>query len=110
GSVLAFMIYTLSQDLLYPAVEKDFSSITPVITIIGCALVTFSLLRHRLMDVDVYVSRDVAYNSFVIGVVAVYLVIVGLAAMTIRGLSGISGLQFALLFVYLAVLLLLVAL
>ena len=104
GSILVFQMYAHSQFLLFPRLEQDFSAIQSSILFIACLLVTFSLVRHQLMDVDVFVSRDFVYHSFTVGVVGVYLLVVGLAGQAIKSVGGIPTLYLKSLFVFLTVL------
>ena len=104
GSILMFQMYTHSQYLLFPRLEQDYSAIQSTILFIACLLITFSLVRHQLMDVDVFVSRDFVYHSFTVGVVGVYLLVVGLAGQAIRSFGGIPTLYLKSLFVFLTVL------
>ena len=104
GSILVFQLYTHSQYLLFPRLEQDFSAVQSSILFIACLLVTFSLVRHQLMDVDVFVSRDFVYQSFTVGAVGVYLLVVGLAGQAIKSVGGIPTLYLKSLFVFLTVL------
>jgi len=104
GSILVFQLYTHSQFLLFPRLEQDFSAVQSSILFIACLLVTFSLVRHQLMDVDVFVSRDFVYHSFTVGAVGVYLLVVGLAGQAIKSVGGIPTLYLKSLFVFLTVL------
>ena len=92
GSILLFQLYAHSQYLLFPRLEQDFSAVQSTILFIACLLVTFSLVRHQLMDVDVFVSRDFVYHSFTVGAVGVYLLVVGLAGQAIKSVGGIPTL------------------
>ena len=104
GSILLFQMYAHSQYLLFPRLEQDFSAVQSTILFIACLLVTFSLVRHQLMDVDVFVSRDFVYHSFTVGAVGVYLLVVGLAGQAIKSVGGIPTLYLKSLFVFLTVL------
>ena len=104
GSILVFQLYAHSQYLLFPRLEQDFSAVQSSILFIACLLVTFSLVRHQLMDVDVFVSRDFVYHSFTVGAVGVYLLVVGLAGQAIKSVGGIPTLYLKSLFVFLTVL------
>ena len=104
GSILVFLLYTHIQYLLFPRLGQDFSAVQSSILFIACLLVTFSLVRHQLMDVDVFVSRDFVYQSFTVGAVGVYLLVVGLAGQAIKSVGGIPTLYLKSLFVFLTVL------
>jgi len=104
GSIFAFMIYVLSQVLLFPSIEQDYSLLTSTIILVGCCLITFSLVRHRLLDVDVFVSRYVIYNSLTMVVVGIYLLIVGGLAQAIKSFGGNFNLYLGALFLFLSIL------
>ena len=104
GSILLFQMYAHTQYLLFPRMEQDFSAVQSTILFIACLLITFSLVRHQLMDVDVFVSRDFVYHSFTVGAVGVYLLVVGLAGQAIKSVGGISTLYLKSLFIFLTVL------
>ncbi len=104
GSILVFKIYAHGQYLLFPRMPQDFGAIQSTILFIACLLIAFSLARHQLMDVDVFVSRHFLYNSFALGAVGIYLIVVGLAGQAIRSFGGIPALYLKSLFVFLTVL------
>ncbi|PWB63152.1 MAG: PEP-CTERM system histidine kinase PrsK, partial [Deltaproteobacteria bacterium] len=104
GSILVFQIYAHSQHLLFPRMENDLSAIQSTVLFIACLLIVFSLVRHQLMDVDVFVSRDFVYNTFTVGAVGFYLIVVGLTGQAIRSFGGIPALYLKSLFVFLTVL------
>lgn len=110
GVILAVRIFIHSQRLLFPWAPPDYSEAGSTVVLIGCALVAFSLLRHQLLDVNVFVSRYFAYNSFTVLAVGAYLLAVGLAAQTIRGLGTDFSGYWGILFVVASILVLLVAL
>ena len=89
--IMIVMIYALSQTLLFSAVEPSIGPLVSTAILIGCGLMTFSLVRHRLLDVDVFVSRYVVYNSVTVLAVGGYLLAVGAAAQAIKSQgSGLS--------------------
>lgn len=102
GSIFGFMIYVLSQVLLFSSIEQDFSLMTSSIILVGCGLITFSLVRHRLLDVDVFVSRYVVYSSVTVIAVGVYLLLVGLLAQAIEALGGEFNSYLGVFFIFLS--------
>jgi len=107
GSIFLFLIFVHSFRLLYPASSYDFSySHFSMVVTIGCLLVLFSLVRHSLLGVDVYVSRDMIFRSFTLGVVGAYLLAVGVIAQIIYAFGGSFQLYFMILFVLIAVVIL----
>ncbi len=69
-----FHIFLLSFMLLYKTIRVEYFVAEAVIILISGLCVAFSLVRHRLMNTDVFVSRQIVYNSFVIFVTGAYLV------------------------------------
>jgi putative PEP-CTERM system histidine kinase len=110
GTILAFQIYMHSQYLLLPRLEQDFSAVQSTILFIACLLVTYSLARHQLMDVDVFVSRSFIYKSVTVGAVGIYLLGIGLAGQAIRSVGGIPAVHLKSLFGFLTVLFLIAVL
>ena len=60
--------------LLYRIVRVEYFVAASIILIVSGILILFSLVRHRLMDTDVFISRQVVYNSFVIFLTGAYLI------------------------------------
>lgn len=110
GAILAVRIFIHSQRLLFPASPLAYQEIVTTVVVIGCALVAFSLLRHQLLDVNVFVSRYFAYNSFAVIAVGIYLLAVGVTAGAVREFGGSFSSYGGILFVLLSVLLLITAL
>ncbi len=104
GAMLSVRIYIQSQHLLFPNWIEIPSALTSTVDLIGCGFIAFSLIRHQLLDVDVFVSRYFAYNSFTIFAVGGYLLAVGLTAQAIRSLGGSFSGYFGILFSFAAVL------
>ncbi len=82
--ILGFHIFWLSQKLLHSAIVPDSFVTQSVIHVIAGALVTFSLVRHRLLDVDVFVSRYVVYRSLTLLLVGAYLLLLGIGREAVR--------------------------
>ncbi len=90
-SIMAVAIYDLSRIILYASVDQWAAPLFSSVTVIGCGLMTFSLVRHRLFDVDVFLSRYVVYNSVTIILVGAYLLGVGLVAQMVKSFGGASS-------------------
>jgi putative PEP-CTERM system histidine kinase len=100
--IFLFLIFMHSFRLLYPAASFDFSYSFSTVVTIGCLLVLFSLIRHSLLGVDVYVSRDMIFRSFTLGIVGAYLLAVGVIAQVVYAFGGSFQLYFTILFVLVA--------
>jgi putative PEP-CTERM system histidine kinase len=110
GAMLAARIYAHSQRLVFPDWTGDHSAVMSAVMLIGSGLVAFSLVRHQLLDVNVFISRHFAYNSFTAVAVGAYLLFVGLTAQAVRSLGGSFGEYAGVLFAFVAVLSLLAVL
>jgi putative PEP-CTERM system histidine kinase len=100
--IFLFLIFMHSFRLLYPAAPFDFSYSYSTVVTIGCLLVLFSLVRHSLLGVDVYVSRDMIFRSFTLGIAGAYLLAVGVIAQVVYAFGGSFQLYFTILFVLVA--------
>ncbi len=87
GALLSFQIYLASKALLFSALDARYLPVTSVIVLISCGLVLLAVVRNRLLDMDIFISRYVIYNSMTVLLVGAYLLVVGLVAQGIK-LSG----------------------
>jgi len=83
-ATLFFFIFLISYTLLYKIVRVEYFVAEAVIILISGMLVIFSLMRHRLMDTDVFISRQIVYNSFVIFVTGAYLITIAIIGYLIK--------------------------
>ncbi len=79
-----FYIFLITFMLLYKIVRVEYFVAEAVVVIISGLLVSFSLIRHRLMDTDVFISRQVVYNSFAVFVVGAYLITVAIIGYLVK--------------------------
>jgi putative PEP-CTERM system histidine kinase len=90
-TIIALAIFDLSQVILYASAEQWIAPLFSTAVLIGCALMTFALVRHRLFDVDVFLSRYVVYNSLTVVLVGAYLLGVGVVAQAVKSFGGDSS-------------------
>lgn len=69
-----FQIFLISYMLLYRIVRVEYFVAESIIMIVSALLILFSLVRYRLMDTDIFISRQVVYNSFVMFLTGAYLI------------------------------------
>lgn len=87
GGILGFFIYLSSQALLFSTLKVQiFLSLSAVI-LISVTMMAFFIIRHRLLDVDIFISRYVVYNSLTVLIVGLYLLSAGLLAKGIKYLN-----------------------
>lgn len=110
GSIMAFFIFISSQALLYSTLTLGAVPVTSSVIIIAVFMMAVFIVRHRLMDVDIFISRYVVYNSLTVMIVGLYLIATGLIANGIRYFNVPFHYFFTTLFVFVAVLALFVML
>src|SRR4030095_3380247 len=86
GSLFAVQIYAYSQVLLFAFMNISTRIIVSSSIIVADSLIISSLIRHRLLNVDIYVSRTVLYNSITVLIIGGYLLTVGVIAKAINHL------------------------
>jgi putative PEP-CTERM system histidine kinase len=84
GFIFAARVYTTTERLLFVGDNSFLFSVESATLLLGDLLIAVALIRSRLENIDVYVSRDLLYNSVVISIVGVYLLVVGTAAKLAR--------------------------
>ena len=84
GAILAFFIYLSSQALLFSALNIEFIPLISSVILISVSVMAVFIVRHRQMDVDIFISRYVIYNSMTILIVGAYLLSIGIITYGIR--------------------------
>ncbi|MDR4499302.1 MAG: PEP-CTERM system histidine kinase PrsK [Candidatus Scalindua sp.] len=84
GGILFFFIYIASQILLFSNISVQLIPAKSIVTLICTIIMTISIARQRLLDVDIFVSRYVIYNSVAIIGTSAYLLVVGLVFEAIK--------------------------
>jgi putative PEP-CTERM system histidine kinase len=104
GGIFAVRIYTVSQALLFHSLELSLEILNVGTAILCCALIIWSLSRLRLLNVDIYLSPSLIYNSITVVAVGIYLIIVGILAKLVTYLKIYQPFLIEALFVFLAIL------
>ena len=102
GSLFAVRIYTGGQTLLFRSVDMGLEVVNACTLIVAAALMTRSLLRLRVLNVDFYPSHTVLYSSFTVVLVGVYFIVVGVLANLVRYFNGGQSLALRVFLVFLA--------
>jgi putative PEP-CTERM system histidine kinase len=89
GVFVAFacQIVAASYALLYGLIHPLYPFFAALAFLLGQGMIAFSLVRHRLLDVDIFVSRYVIYRSLTLALVGGYLLSLGLVAEIFRYLN-----------------------
>jgi hypothetical protein len=77
GSVFAVEIYTHSQALLAGVLQASLGAVTASALLVADVFMLAALIRHRLLHVEIALSRTLLYNSITVLGVGVYLIGVG---------------------------------
>lgn len=104
GAVFSFYIYLSSKALLFSFLDTSYIPVTSLIILISCGLALLSVVRHRLLDVDIFISRYVIYNSLTVLFVGAYLLIIGLVAQGIKLAGGSFDTFWSIIFTFTAIL------
>ncbi len=81
GSIIAFaplMFWIVSAILQLKIPFQPFLYFPPLIAFPIC--VTYALLRYHLLDIDLVISRGLAYSILTVGVMAAYFLLIGLVS------------------------------
>ncbi|MCK5503978.1 MAG: PEP-CTERM system histidine kinase PrsK [Thermodesulfovibrionia bacterium] len=77
GGVLAINIFYYSHAMLYRSINMNLLPVKTGVTLISILMIGFALLRHRMMDVEVEISRKIFYRSISIFIIGFYLLGLG---------------------------------
>jgi len=105
-AAFVFYIYVISRVILFRFMDLNLLPIGSMVIIICSGLLAYSFIKHRLMNVNIFVSRQVFYGSFTIIAVSGYLILVGFVGELVK----ILGLNFNRVFYPIFLLLSLIAL
>jgi len=104
GGLFAAQIYTVSHTLLFSSINWRMESINSLAVLVSNFLIIVSLLRNRFLNVDIYFSRTLLYNSITVVVVGVYLLAVGILAKAISYFGGNQAIPLGTFFVFVSLL------
>jgi len=84
GAILAFFIYLASQKLLISTINILNIPLTSSVIIISTTIMAIFIIKNRLFDTDIFISRFIIYNSLTIIVSGIYLLSVGIISYGIK--------------------------
>ena len=106
GVLLALRLYSATHAILYSALDLSLEGLNAGGAIVACGLVTVSLLRSRLLGVDLYPSGRFLRGSLVVLVAGAYFLCVGVLAKLVVYFGGAAGFPFKAFLLFLAFVLL----
>jgi putative PEP-CTERM system histidine kinase len=86
-AAFTFYVYVISKVILFQFAKSTYIPLGSVVILISLGILTFSFIRHRLMNIDVFVSRQVFYGSFTLIIISSYLILVGFIGQLLKILS-----------------------
>ncbi len=110
GAILAFYIYKASQALLFSSINAQIIPVISAVTFISVSMMALFIVRHRLLEVNIFISRYVVYNSLTILIIGLYLLAVGVVTQGITYFNIPFSYFFSALFIFGALLALFVIL
>ncbi|HDH50613.1 MAG TPA: PEP-CTERM system histidine kinase PrsK, partial [Nitrospirae bacterium] len=104
AAILAFFIYLSSQALLFRTLNIRTIPVISVVILISTTMIAIFIVRHRLLSVDIYISRYVVFNSLTVLIVGFYLLTVGMITFGIKSLDLPFNYFFTTLFIFISIL------
>ncbi|MBI5194576.1 MAG: PEP-CTERM system histidine kinase PrsK [Nitrospirae bacterium] len=102
GSLLSFQIYLASRAILFSVLDVNYIPAGSVVTAISSGLMLIAIIKQKLLNVNIYVSRYVIYNSLTVFLVGAYLLLVGLITQGIKFIGGEYDTFWSPLFIFIA--------
>jgi hypothetical protein len=86
-ALFGFQLFVLAQALVSHGLRLPYLRVQPVVALLSVGLIAFGLVRHRVLEVAVFVSRHVVYRSLAVGTAIAYLLALGVSAAILRMLA-----------------------
>ena len=80
GGYFAARIYTGSHALIFQTVDLEFDVINAAVLLAANLLIVIAMLRNGVLQVDIYMSQKMLYNSITVMVVGVYFLALGISS------------------------------
>ncbi len=107
-AIHASYIYLSTQVLLFSSLKTHTILSVSVVMLISVGMMAFFIIRHRLLDVDIFISRYIVYNSLTILIVGLYFLGIGLLAQGIKYFGIPFSEFFTTVFVFISILALII--
>jgi len=107
GSILLFYVYILSRRLLYNRIDMENIYMMSAVILVGNILIAFSVIRNKIIDGEIYISRKVIYSSFSLIAIGLYSIVVALSTQILKSFDFQKSLNLELLLIFFAALVML---
>jgi putative PEP-CTERM system histidine kinase len=102
AAIFAIRIFLCSQSLLFYSVNLSMEALNAAVIIVANFLIVLSLLRSRILKVDVYLSETLLHKSLTVLIAGAYLFSVGILAKVVSYFNGSHPFFLEALFVFFA--------
>jgi hypothetical protein len=104
ASILFFYVYILSQRLLYNVIDMNNIYLISAVILLANILITYTVLRNKIVDGDIYVSRKVIYSSISLIAIGLYSIVIALSAQILKSFDIHKDLNLVILLIFFAAL------
>ncbi|MGZ3797842.1 MAG: XrtA/PEP-CTERM system histidine kinase PrsK [Pseudobdellovibrionaceae bacterium] len=104
AGIFAVRIFTTSQNILFHSLNSSMEAFNTIVLIASSLLIMFSLVRSRLLKVDIYLSETMLYRTLTFLIAGIYLIVVGILAKALTYFRDGHPFFIGALFVFLALL------
>jgi putative PEP-CTERM system histidine kinase len=80
AGIFGVRVYTDSQAVLFHLLNTNFEIINVLALLLACIMIGRSLSRTGMLELDLYLSHSVIYNSFTVLIVGAYFIAIGVIA------------------------------
>ncbi len=102
GAIFSVRIYTASQAILFSTFHSTLNLLQTGALIIACILILVSLIRSKILNMNIYLSNTFFYRSLTIFMVGIYLILVGISVKVIPHFKTIPHIPVEALFIFLS--------
>ena len=104
GAILCLHVYFLSQRIIYSVVNISDIHLFSCVIIVSIILISFSIIRDRVIDNNIYISRRVIYSSISLIAIGLYSIVIALIAHFIKRLHLYKNIKLDVLLIFFAIL------
>ncbi|UCG13981.1 MAG: PEP-CTERM system histidine kinase PrsK [Deltaproteobacteria bacterium] len=108
GSILVFYVYTLSQRILYNAIDANSSYLMSTVILTADFLIIYSIIYNKVIERNIYVSRKIIYSSISLIAIGLYSLVIALLAQLVKSFHIDTDLKLNALIIFFSTLILII--
>jgi putative PEP-CTERM system histidine kinase len=101
GGIFAIRIYTVSHSLVFQMMNSEIEVVNAAALLAASFLIVVAIFRAGNLQMEIYLSQKILYNSLTLMVVGIYFLAMGISAKT---LENVLSFPFRVLLIFLALL------